>query len=75
MTNERIGFLRHTVATLAYRGAKVLRDAPEGFASFGAPGPGRTPLQVLAHIGDLFDWACELAEGRHVWREAQPVSW
>jgi hypothetical protein len=26
--------LRHTVATLAYRGGKTLRDAPEGFAAF-----------------------------------------
>ena len=26
-------FLRHTVATLAYRGAKVLHDAPDGLAT------------------------------------------
>ena len=55
MTNERIGFLRHTLATLAYRGAKVLHDVPVGFASYGDSDSGRTPLQILAHVGDLFD--------------------
>jgi len=29
-------FLRHTVATLAYRGGKVVKDAPAGFAAFRA---------------------------------------
>ena len=27
-------FLRHTVATLAYRGGKAIRDVPEGFGGF-----------------------------------------
>ena len=39
--------LRHTVATLAYRGGKAVRGAPASFASFQA-GPGtRTPGQIL----------------------------
>ena len=57
------GLLRHTLAVLAYRGGKVLRDSPEGFAHFGAGGGTRTPLQVLSHIGDLFEWCVSLADG------------
>ena len=48
-------FLRHTIATLAYRGDKILRDAPDSFASFRAGETTRTPAQILAHIGDLLD--------------------
>jgi hypothetical protein len=67
--------LRHTLATLAYRGGKALRGAPEGFSAFQiAPGT-RTPGQIVAHLGDLFDWACALTDGKHVWRNAEPLSW
>ncbi len=55
--------LRHTVATLAYRGAKAVRDAPDSFASFQASETTRTPAQILAHIGDLLDWALSIAKG------------
>jgi len=67
--------LRHTVATVAYRGGKVLRGVPPGFATFSI-GPGtRMPIAILAHINDLFDWACHLAEGRHVWHSSSPGDW
>ena len=49
--------LRHTIATLAYRGAKAVRGADDSFASFRASETTRTPVQILAHIGDLLDWA------------------
>ena len=49
--------LRHTVATLAYRGAKAVRGASDSFASFKASDTTRTPAEILAHIGDLLDWA------------------
>src|SRR3990167_2137471 len=68
-------FRRHTLATLAYRGGKALRDAPGGFGSFRLSESSRTPLQVLAHIGDLLDWAPRPAEGQHLWREAEPQPW
>ena len=68
-------FLRHTLATLAYRGGKALRDAPPGFASFRAGETSRTPLEILAHMGDLFEWACALAGGQHVWHDRPPGSW
>jgi hypothetical protein len=67
--------LRHAVATLAYRGGKALRGAPADFGSFDAGEGSRTPLEILAHMGDLFDWAVALCEGRHVWSDAAPGSW
>ncbi len=72
MDNE---LLRHTVATVAYRGGKALRGAPPEFADYVSPAGGRTPLQILAHMGDLFDWALMLADGKHEWREHTPLAW
>ncbi len=56
-------FLRHTVATVAYRGGKALRGAPDHFASFHIGDKTRTPAQILAHMGDLFEWALSIAQG------------
>ena len=70
-TDGKIAMLRHTVATLAYRGGKALRGAPADFAGYGS----RTPGQILAHICDLFDWALTLADGKQVWRDSQPQAW
>jgi hypothetical protein len=67
--------LRHTVATVAYRAGKALRGAPESFAIFKASESARTPAQVLAHIGDLYDWAMVLARGEKFWRDSQPLEW
>lgn len=67
--------LRHTVAALAYRGAKAFRGAPESFSTFRINESSRTPGQILAHLGDLFDWALGLAEGRHEWHDSPPLSW
>ena len=70
-----IALLRHAVATVAYRGGKAVRGAPVSFAEFRS-GPGtRTPAQILAHVGDLFDWALGLADGRHVWHDSTPLPW
>lgn len=68
-------FLRHVVATLAYRCAKTLRGAPETFASW-KPGPTtRTPVEILAHIGDLLDWVLWLAREKSVWNTSTPLPW
>jgi hypothetical protein len=67
--------LRHTIATLAYRGSKAVRGAPEGFATFRAGPDSRTPGEILAHIGDLLDWALGLADGTHRWRDSTPLPW
>ena len=67
--------LRHTVATLAYRGAKAVRAAPESFACFHASETTRTPVEILAHIGDLLDWALSIAKGAEAWHNAKPLPW
>ncbi|HEV2488204.1 MAG TPA: hypothetical protein VGT03_00220 [Candidatus Acidoferrales bacterium] len=67
--------LRHTVATLAYRAAKALRGAPATFADFRAAETSRTAGQIVAHLGDLFDWALSLAKGKHQWRESPVLDW
>jgi hypothetical protein len=67
--------LRHTVATVAYRGGKTLRGAPEHFASFHIGDKTRTPAQILAHMGDLFDWALSIAQGRQTWHDSTPLPW
>src|SRR5262249_47520118 len=67
--------LRHTVATVAYRGGKALRGAPASFAEFHASESSRTPAQILAHMGDLYDWALSIVGGKQAWRDSQPLSW
>ena len=67
--------LRHTVATLAYRGTKAVRGASDSFASFKASETTRTPAQILAHIGDLLDWALSIAKGNETWNNAEPLQW
>jgi hypothetical protein len=68
-------FLRHAVATVAYRGAKALRGAPESFATFKSCDSSRTPVKILAHLGDLFDWALSMAQGDMTWRDSEPLPW
>jgi hypothetical protein len=75
MPDSERALLRHTVATLAYRSRKVLSDAPPGFPLFRPAEDGRSAAEILAHMGDLFDWALSLAEGRQTWREAEPLPW
>lgn len=67
--------LRHTVATIAYRGGKAVRNAPESFAAFQAREGVRSPEQILAHIGDLLDWALSMANGKREWHESKPLRW
>jgi len=67
--------LRHTVATLAYRAGKTLREAPPEFAEYRADASSRTPVEILAHMGDLFDWALSLANGNQKWHNSTPLPW
>ena len=67
--------LRHALATLAYRAAKPLKDAPPGFAEFQLTPACRTPAQILAHMGDLFDWAILMADGSPAWHDSTPLEW
>src|SRR5262245_24306149 len=67
--------LRQTVATVAYRGGKAVRAAPASFADFRIGDQTRTPAQILAHIGDLFDWGLSLAKGTQAWHSSTPLPW
>ena len=67
--------LRHTLATLAYRCGKAISAAPSGFDQYRAGDKTRAPAEILAHIGDLFDWALCLAKGEHKWNDSKPLSW
>jgi hypothetical protein len=68
-------FLRHTIATVAYRGGKAVRDAPANFASYSPDGSDRTAVKILAHIGDLYDWALSQARGAEAWADSTPLDW
>jgi hypothetical protein len=68
-------FLRHTLATVAYRGGKAVRGAPAGFSGFRAAESSRSAGQILAHIGDLYAWAVSLAEGKETWSDSRPGDW
>jgi hypothetical protein len=68
-------FLRHTLATLAYRGGKAVRGAPESFSGFQASPGSRTAGQILAHVGDLLDWGLSIAKGQQRWQDSAPQSW
>ena len=67
--------LRHTLATVAYRAGKAVRNAPETFAEFRGGEGSRTPGQILAHMGDLFDWALSIAKGQRTWKDSTPLAW
>ena len=67
--------LRHVVATLVYRAAKTLRDAPPDFSAF-RPAPGsRSAGEILAHVCDLLEWALSQARGQEHWRDSKPRAW
>ena len=74
-SNSNREIYRHIVATLVYRASKTLRDASEHFATFRIDSESRTANEILAHIGDLFDWALSIAKGKGVWHESVPNGW
>jgi hypothetical protein len=73
--DEKRELLRHMVATVAYRGGKAVRGAPAGFAGFRAADSARTAGELVAHIGDLYDWALSLAKGAQAWNNSPPLPW
>jgi hypothetical protein len=74
-SNGRREMLRHTLATLAYRGGKALRGAPPGFAEYRVAEGSRCPLEILAHICDLMDWALSIAQGQQKWHDTKAALW
>jgi hypothetical protein len=71
--DDKRQLLRHTVAALAYRAARALDGAPDTFATF--DGCGRHPVKILAHMGDLFDWALSAVQGSECWHNSAPLPW
>jgi hypothetical protein len=71
--DEKRELLRHMLAALAYRASRALDGAPDSFAGFA--GAGRMPVQILAHMGDLLDWAFTAAVGKERWHTSQPQQW
>ena len=67
--------LRHLLATLAYRAAKVLRDVPPDFPDFRASASTRPPTLIVAHLGDLMAWGVSLCDGESVWRPSGGDDW
>jgi hypothetical protein len=75
MPDQKREVLRHMVATVAYRGGVALADAPESFATFRAHDTTRTPAEILAHIGDLFEGSLHLVKGELVFLTSTPLPW
>ena len=68
-------FLRHTLATIAYRAAKAERDAAPAFADFRIGHGARTPVQLVSHMADLFDWALSMVNGKWDYKQSTPQQW
>jgi hypothetical protein len=67
--------LRHLVATLTYRAAKVLRETPPGFGSMTFGSSTRQPVLIVAHLADLMSWAVRMAEGNPSWKAEGSDDW
>ena len=73
--NETRQFLRHATATIAYRGAKTMRGAPPEFAHFKASPTTRTPLEIVAHLGDLLEISAARLRAPAQWNPQPPDTW
>jgi hypothetical protein len=68
-------FLRHALAALAYRAGKAVRDTPEAFGLYRVTPDSNTPVEILAHMGDLMDWVLRMVQGAPSWTTARPLRW
>jgi hypothetical protein len=75
MSDPKRELLRHALATLSYRASKALRDAPEGFESTRAAADTRRADEIVAHMGDLMEWAASLAEAKQAWKAGPREGW
>jgi hypothetical protein len=71
----QVEMLRHAVATLAYRAAKVVRGVGSEFGGVRVCPATRSAAQIVAHMGDLIDWATRAADGRREWRDSPAGGW
>jgi hypothetical protein len=72
---DSVQFLRHAVATLAYRAAKVLQGSPADFADLRLASQTRTPLEIVNHLGDLMEWATRMSQGETRWAPSFVSDW
>ena len=75
MQTAELRALRQLAATLAYRAAKVLRDVPPSFATYTCGDSTRTPIRIVAHMGDLMAWGTSIAKGGYEWKAGGTDDW
>jgi len=68
-------FLRHSLATLAYRAGKTVRGTSEAFGQYRAAPGSPSCVEILAHMGDLMDWLLRIVQGAPAWTAATPLPW
>ena len=68
-------FLRHTLATLAYRAGKTLRGTPVAFGEYRASADSPRVVEIVSHMGDLMDWVLSMLKGAPAWNTATPLAW
>jgi hypothetical protein len=67
--------LRHMLATLAYRAAKVLAGTPADFGARAFGDATRQPTRIVAHMADLMAWGVTLARGEYIWTAGGGDDW
>jgi GNAT superfamily N-acetyltransferase len=73
--DERRALLRHAVAVVAFRANHALANVPGDFAQFRAGDRTRTPIEIVVHLCDLYDWALWMAKSHSVWNNTEPTTW
>lgn len=68
-------FLRHALATLAYRAAKTLRGTPASFGEYRVSPESPRVVELVAHMGDLIEALARRLEGESRWAVATPQAW
>lgn len=68
-------FLRLSLATLAYRAGKTVRGTPDAFGQYRHSQDSNSCVEILAHMGDLMDWAVRMCQGESRWTTATPLPW
>ena len=68
-------FLRHALATLAYRAGKAVRGTPDAFGAHRQTPESPSVVEILAHMGDLMDWVLRMLGGESRWTTATPLPW
>ena len=75
MDDPTRSMLRHAVAAVSYRAARVCENAPPNFAAVRASDSTRSAGAILAHMSDLFEWAMTLVAGSPGWNSVAALPW